>query len=193
LALPIVRSARPNAAEKAALPGFDPACDNTHPRVSRVPSTVLGSLPVRMARCDRRFPPERRRRSRPHSKRRADRSSAGIGNLHSRAYRFACGPSVRTGCYGRRSLLARWWQAHRNIVVLLTAETARVTCFAHSGDRDPFGFLGMHHRSPDGSLVVRAFRPKAESLELIDARTGAGAGFFRQARTYNGCRSVPSG
>jgi 1,4-alpha-glucan branching enzyme len=38
----------------------------------------------------------------------------------------------------------------------------------------------MHHRSPDGSVVVRAFRPKAESLELIDARTGAGAGFFRR-------------
>ena len=64
--------------------------------------------------------------------------------------------------------------------MLLTAETARVTCFAQSGDRDPFGFLGMHHRSPNGSLVVRAFRPKAESLELIDARTGAGTGFFRR-------------
>jgi 1,4-alpha-glucan branching enzyme len=39
--------------------------------------------------------------------------------------------------------------------------------------------LGMHC-TPEGGLVVRAFRPNAESLELIDARTGACAGLFRR-------------
>jgi 1,4-alpha-glucan branching enzyme len=62
--------------------------------------------------------------------------------------------------------------------MLVRAERARVKRLAQSGDGDPFGFLGMH-RTPDGGLIVRAFRPRAESLELIDARTGAGAGFFR--------------
>jgi hypothetical protein len=49
----------------------------------------------------------RRRRSRPHSKRRADRSSAGIGNLHSRTYRFACGPRVPNWLF--RATLVRSW------------------------------------------------------------------------------------
>ncbi|MGP6158534.1 MAG: GlgB N-terminal domain-containing protein, partial [Vulcanimicrobiaceae bacterium] len=61
--------------------------------------------------------------------------------------------------------------------MLLMAEAARIKGLAHSGDGDPFGILGMH-RIPEGGLVVRAFRPKAESLELIDARTGAGAGLL---------------
>ena len=60
----------------------------------------------------------------------------------------------------------------------VTAERTRVKRLAEGGDGDPFGFLGMH-RKPEGGLVVRAFRPKAESLELIDARTAAGAGLFR--------------
>jgi 1,4-alpha-glucan branching enzyme len=60
----------------------------------------------------------------------------------------------------------------------VTAERARVKRLAQGGEDDPFDFLGMH-RTPEGGLVVRAFRPKAESLELIDARTGASVGLFR--------------
>jgi 1,4-alpha-glucan branching enzyme len=60
----------------------------------------------------------------------------------------------------------------------ITSERDRVKRLAEGGEGDPFGFLGMH-RTREGRLVARAFRPKAETLELIDARTGAGAGVFR--------------
>jgi 1,4-alpha-glucan branching enzyme len=62
---------------------------------------------------------------------------------------------------------------------LVTAETARINGHAHSGDGDPFGFLGMH-RTPEGGLVVQAIRPNADSLELIDSRTGEVAGVFQR-------------
>ncbi len=37
--------------------------------------------------------------------------------------------------------------------------------------RDPFGFLGMHELEPGGPLVVRAFLPWAEGVEVIDSRS----------------------
>jgi 1,4-alpha-glucan branching enzyme len=63
--------------------------------------------------------------------------------------------------------------------MLVTADTARIEALVKSGDGDPFGFLGMH-RAPGGGVVVRAFRPRAAALELIDARTGAAAGNFQR-------------
>ncbi|MGP6189202.1 MAG: 1,4-alpha-glucan branching protein GlgB [Vulcanimicrobiaceae bacterium] len=50
-------------------------------------------------------------------------------------------------------------------------EAARIENLVHGGEGDPFGFLGMH-RTADGGLVVRAVRPNADTLELIDALTG---------------------
>lgn len=36
---------------------------------------------------------------------------------------------------------------------------------------DPFGILGMHRPDPKGPMQVRVFEPRAEKVEIIDART----------------------
>lgn len=41
-----------------------------------------------------------------------------------------------------------------------------------SGDaHDPFGILGMHKPAPKGPVQVRVFEPRADKVEVIDART----------------------
>jgi 1,4-alpha-glucan branching enzyme len=61
----------------------------------------------------------------------------------------------------------------------MTPEFVRIERLAHGDEGDPFGFLGMHG-TPEGRLVVRAIRPNADSLELIDTRTGEAASVFRR-------------
>jgi 1,4-alpha-glucan branching enzyme len=66
------------------------------------------------------------------------------------------------------------------------SETQRVEAVARGTEGDAFSFLGMH---PEGDgVVVRAFRPRAERLYVIDSRSGQVAfalervhpdGFFR--------------
>jgi 1,4-alpha-glucan branching enzyme len=90
---------------------------------------------------------------------------------------------LRLGCKSPNRLFHfRYGEGHRAgffVHMLATADTARIEALVKSGDGDPFGFLGMHRASGSG-LVVRAFRPHAVSLELIDARNDAVAGLFQR-------------
>ena len=49
-------------------------------------------------------------------------------------------------------------------------ESERLERVASGADGDPFSFLGMHRRGE--GVVVRTFRPKAERVYAVDARTG---------------------
>jgi 1,4-alpha-glucan branching enzyme len=50
------------------------------------------------------------------------------------------------------------------------AISARAEAIVRGADDDPFSFLGMHRS--DGGIIVRVFRPRAEQVYAIDARTG---------------------
>jgi 1,4-alpha-glucan branching enzyme len=52
----------------------------------------------------------------------------------------------------------------------VTETEQRIERIVQGADGDPFSFLGIH-RSDDG-VVVRAFRPRAERLYAVDARSG---------------------
>jgi 1,4-alpha-glucan branching enzyme len=52
----------------------------------------------------------------------------------------------------------------------VTSLERRIDALVRGDERDPFSLLGMHRS--DGALVVRAFRPRAEALDLVDARSG---------------------
>ena len=52
----------------------------------------------------------------------------------------------------------------------MTSLLRRIEALVRGEESDPFALLGMH-RSETG-LVVRAFRPRADSLELVDERSG---------------------
>jgi len=49
-------------------------------------------------------------------------------------------------------------------------EERRIDAVARGAGDDAFSFLGMHREG--GGLVVRAFRPRAERVEVVDARSG---------------------
>ncbi len=51
---------------------------------------------------------------------------------------------------------------------LIDNATAKAIADGHHGD--PFAVLGLHE--VDGKLVIRAMRPEADSVEVIDAKTG---------------------
>ena len=51
---------------------------------------------------------------------------------------------------------------------LIDAKTAND--IAQGRHRDPFAVLGLHE--VDGALVMRTMRPEADSVEVIDAKTG---------------------
>ncbi len=60
--------------------------------------------------------------------------------------------------------------SERRISHLVDAKAAAAIV---SGDHgDPFAVLGMHRCEPVGGVVVRAFRPDADSAAVVDARTG---------------------
>ena len=61
----------------------------------------------------------------------------------------------------------------------MTSEERRIEALVRGAESDPFSFLGMH-REGDG-LTVRAFRPRAERLQLLDARSGSIVADFRRA------------
>jgi 1,4-alpha-glucan branching enzyme len=52
----------------------------------------------------------------------------------------------------------------------VTGDARRAEAIAGGRDGDPFSFLGMHARA--GAVYVRAFRPQAERLDVVDARDG---------------------
>ena len=52
----------------------------------------------------------------------------------------------------------------------MTVETRRIEAIAGGADGDPFSYLGMHATA--SGLIVRAFRPRAESVYAVDARNG---------------------
>ncbi|MGH7727320.1 MAG: 1,4-alpha-glucan branching protein GlgB [Vulcanimicrobiaceae bacterium] len=60
----------------------------------------------------------------------------------------------------------------------MIAERRRIEALAHGTEEDPFGFLGM--RRENDALVVRAFRPRASGLELVDLRDGSTVGAFER-------------
>ena len=60
----------------------------------------------------------------------------------------------------------------------VTGFQRRVEALVRGEEGDPFAFLGMH-RAADG-LTVRAFRPRAETLELVDERSGDAVAHFER-------------
>ena len=60
----------------------------------------------------------------------------------------------------------------------MTGFQRRVEALVRGEEGDPFAFLGMH-RAADG-LTVRAFRPRAETLELVDERSGDAVAHFER-------------
>jgi len=52
------------------------------------------------------------------------------------------------------------------------AEAGEIAAVVSGEHRDPFAFLGMHALGNSGALVVRAFAPDADRVEVIDAADG---------------------
>ena len=52
----------------------------------------------------------------------------------------------------------------------VTSLQRRIEALVRGEESDPFALLGMHRS--EGGLVVRAFRPRADTLELVDERSG---------------------
>ena len=52
------------------------------------------------------------------------------------------------------------------------ADADDIAAVVTADHRDPFAFLGMHELEPGGPLVVRAFIPSVDGVEVIDSRSG---------------------
>src|SRR5665213_299114 len=66
---------------------------------------------------------------------------------------------------GRRKVAARVGVRSQTV----TSETRRVAAIVAGADGDPFSFLGMHATA--NGTIVRAFRPGADRLYVVSART----------------------